>query len=476
MICTLALLLNSGTIANATPTSSENTLKLSQFLELFLSEREELKQALAEFRQAEATLRARSDFWATEVGIRPLLNHRLQENTSPEIQDFKFSERLNTLSGEINQELPYGLTARVEGLKNILPPNENVPSLDYQYSGALSIPLWRNAFGRLQKAEQSQAAAEARRAKLAFETRLIEECLNGFETYLDSFNQTERFRIAQEKLKVAQEALRISEISWKKKLIREIDILSARSNFLSSQIEWKLAEKEASVALSNLFITTRSLLDAHYQKKDLKVEPPVLARQAPSNLPDLDSHPQLLSAQAALENARYAWQSEQERRRPDVNLNVVAGSTQGRTAGIRFFNFNEEFLRIFVDFRIPVNRRDQAEVESAYQRSLSFEAEIPRLKKLLELQWQDSKEQYDADLDRLQWSEKSIGFHRQRLRRAQELLQSGRMPFDEFIRYNDSLFQEEERKISLHQDLLRNHLSLLLMAQQLPEFCQRPNL
>lgn len=459
--------------AQASPlVAEERVLELDQFLRLFLHDREELAQAEAELRQAEMNLRVRSDFWATEVGLRPLLNYRLQENSSADQPLLKFSERLNTLSGEINQELPYGLLARLEGLKNILPPNENVPSQDYQYAATLSVPLWRNAMGRLQKLEQSGAEAQLEQATEALQNRLQDECLNGFQTYIESFTESERYRVAQEKLRVANEALKVSEQSWAKKLIREIDVLSARSNFLSTQIDWKLSQKTASVALSNLFLTTRSLVDLVQPKTNLRLKPPVIDEAAPLNPPQLETHPQVRAAQLALESARLEWQAERERRRSEVNLSIAAGSSQGRTAGVRFFNFNEEFLRVFLDFRLPINRRDSAAIESSYQRSLFQSAEIERIKKVLEIQWQDSKEQYEADRERLKWSEQSIGYHRQRLKRAQTLLKAGRMPFDEFIRYNDSLFLEEERKLTLHRELLRNHLSLLLLSQQLPRICK----
>ncbi|MCB0411621.1 MAG: TolC family protein [Bdellovibrionales bacterium] len=448
-------------------------LSLDSYLHTYLAQSEDLKIARSNVKSSEADVRIARDIWAAQFQLEPKVTHTDQDLTSLSSGTrSKFYERQTSVDGKWIQSLPLGIDLEFNGNKNLEDLDPTFQYEEYRYSGSLIFPLWRNAFGSADRNDIHNSESLRTAAQNRFEVELLGQCLKGIDLYLQAYNQLGKARVSREKFETAREALKIAEHAYGRRLIREVDVLSARVEFLDAESELEALLRDEEVSLKELELNAPDLMLNTTGSSPVQLAVPEWPKEEFPNEPDFASYPELKAAQRAAEAAEWAMKSEQNRRRLKVDLGVTAGQSKGRAVQKEFYSYTNEFFGFFLRMEWPFNHTDRAQIEKTSEESFRQRQEVQKIDKALKLQWAEAKGDLRVSEAQLKLSNEKIKHDEKRRKRAFELLRGGRIQYDEYLRYSQSYFAASMRQIELETSVFGQAMTLMQLTGRLPRFCE----
>lgn len=474
-LISIAILWSSPAIAIAknTPTiPAKNPLSLQDYLAEFLIQNEELKKSQARAESAALDAEIQGNYFTSRLEGEYGLTEKNQSLTSlTSDNNFGIREKQSQVTGQFIQDLPFGTHLALKSSKGLEFPENRINSVDDELSLRLGISLWKNLGGRLQRAEFEQKQSLSVAAQKQFHSLLQQQCSQGLQDYANSYALQERRKIAEEKTAKAKRASQIAERAFARRLIRDLDILSARREFLAVQTESLSVEQAYRTQTAKLLISVARPNEIS-EFPELHVPDSVFPPdQVPATV-DFESHPEFLAALAALQAAEYAAKAEGERRRSDVDLALEVGRRNGRTTSIESYRYKEDFVGLLLKVTLPVNQNVSRQIEIAHRNVKIEEAQRDLVEKNLKSSWSELRAAYELEQEKLKVSEEKIKHDLRRLDRSLELLQVGRIQYDEYFRYSQNYFTEREQILEFRISVLKSAMGLHLLAQKLPQICQ----
>ncbi len=456
-----------GLLIIAMPFSSHTAvcanLNIESFVKRYVELNESARLATLELTKGEQRRRLGTNFYKSQLTLIPAQDHKEQifEDRTTR-SSFDFYEQRTHLTGAYTQDLPIGLQMDLKGQEYFASSNPNLSVIDRDYSVSFRQSVWRNAFGRRTHLLRSQWEHQLRALDLQRMDKIAEICFEAMRIYSEAFEQQERVRVQQSIFQTSSQALQIAETGFKNRLLRRLDLLSARSDHLVQEETLKLEQSQLEVVLSRIQI---SLLHPEELPKAMeqaplslsaptswfaKVEEEVLKTIADESTESL----QLQKAQAELQasEAQKVVIVDQQRSRIDLGLGV--GYREGRMLSqSSLSDYSENYVRLFLEMEWPVfSQSPTAERRLGVLNVMEAQIEATRRSR----SDADLAAQSSLDLDRLRQqiylSERRLALRNDEVMEAFALFRSGRLEFDDYLRYRDRQANDQMRLLRLTQE------------------------
>lgn len=444
-------------------------LSIQSYLSQFFQKDEDVKEVFLSRQRDLAQNRALTDVFQNQLTLTP-------DYTSTELDSplgGSFEQQRWRLSTRFEQQTPYGLGLNLEGAKFFDDPDPAIGGLDQDWTISLEQSLWNNAFGFAARSAQRQFEQRAQELKFTEKQSLQESCVTGAELYINAYVRMKRNEIAQGRLKDAKRALNISESGFRRRLLRKIDVLTARADYVRVE----------SVAVSRKTDFEKSLSELYFR---LEENPQIQSSlDSPedffSEVPRLgafnaETSYQWLSASASTQAEEQSYLETKSRRRSTVNLGASWNQRQtlgatGNSAGQ--FNLNEiNSLNVFLRVELPlINKTWQGEVASQHLNWQLAQVYERRVKKQISDDFRRLQLDEQQSVKSLELTTKSLGFRKKQLTEAQRLLNAGKIEFNDYIQYRDNYFQEQENQLESLSLFWQSRIRQAQYSDKLGAYC-----
>jgi outer membrane protein TolC len=442
------------------------SLDFKEFLSAYQKKSSRALDAEQAYSRAENQLQSQTDLWQSRFTATPQIE--FLDRSFSAAPDVGF--RAQDISATFTQSMPTGTNIELSGQKFIEVQNPLVSSVDRRYSARITQDLFRNAFGRTQRAQQNRALTDFELAQLQLRQARVESCNEAFELYTETYIQQEIAQLMQTQLKDAEEALSIARRLHRDRLVNEIDKLSSESDFLNTQLQ----TQQALQRLENNRRQIQAFID-HPIPADFKLTDPRVfltrLRGVPENRPTLNE----LLIQHRLESQEFEVERARTDRWADVRLGLEAGETVGRFGFTgTLLDFNDVFLRATLTVGLDlINRTEDAELKNAIQIKNNFAKQ-----KLVTEKTQKSLVENLKALNRLLQaqvvtSEKQVQLLKEKAKVAFEQMGRARLDFENYLLHRNAYLDRKINDLNLKKDYWLNQFSLQReYAHESPEFCE----
>lgn len=318
--------------------------------------------------------------------------------------------------------------------------NPTLGGIDRQYSLTLNQPLWQNSFGRQIRLERDRALHSYESEQGSYSSSRLITCETGLKLYFAAFSAQEAERDYALILNSAEKALEIAKSAHAKRLVRPIDYLAAQADFLRIQSLKLQADQELSHSLSAL----TSYMAPGASTAPILHDPTPLLREIPPQDPKWSEHPAAIAALKEVAASDLAIRKAKDQARSRLDMILQAGQLEGRIeSGADLLDYDENFYKVGIQWTLPLgDTRTTAEI----QRKKAEHAAALAKQSSAERQWQEDLEQQRINratrAEQLRLSERKIALYDQQLKEAFRLLRAGKLEFNDFIRYQDTLLNE----------------------------------
>ena len=422
-----------GQIALAMPPSSYLS-DVSQHSEL-------LKQAVELRKKAKADLAISDALWATslsaEVGY---LDYETQTTGSSAVLQSGIQSQAT-----VSQSTAYGLTAAFTA--TFLEDDDR--DATESFSVSLEQELWNNAFGGADRAGLKAAEKTYEADLLEADLKAFEACDQAYDVYFTTWRAQEKLRILKDVLKLADQSFKITRRNFRRKLIRRIDFESANVDYLGVQDRVLDAENEFNRESENF---------KRYSKLGEKLSysfQPANSRNSKKLLVADVSRLQY----EALELLKNKEKSEN---RSEVNLFADADFTESPSSLSSTNTTETETYLIGLRFDFPW----LDPVPSSTYKSAA--ADAMRAEQVWRKLQQDQKVEVDYLNKLLVETQKNLERQQERLKlrvsqvkQANKLLGSGKLEFDDYLRYRNGELEERLRGLDLVKRYWDTRLDIL---------------
>lgn len=444
------------------------SLSFQDFLKVYQETSARALDASQNYSRAENQLVRDTDMWQSRLTATPQVE--FLERTFPAAPADGVSFRAQDVSVNFEQKLPTGTNLELSGQKFLEVQNPLVSSVDLRYSARVTQDLFRNSFGRTQRAQMRKARTEFQVAQMQLRQSQVESCGEAFELYTETYIQQEIVKHLQAQMKDARQALKIARQLHKTRLINEIDMLSSESDFLNTQLQTQQAEQR----LEN----NRRQIQAYLQQKlptDFKLKDPRVFLSRYRGVPE--DQPTLTELIASSRLKGQEWDVERSRtdRWADVQLGVEAGETEGRFGfSGPLLAFNDSFLKATLTVGLDIiNRTEDSDLKNA----IRLQNSLAKQKQITHKTQKSAVENLSAlnKLLRLQVisSEKQVALLEKKAKAAFDQMKRARLDFENYLLHRNAYLDRKVNDLNLKKDYWLNQFNLQKeYAHQAPEFCE----
>jgi|GEM_PF-4872068 len=455
--------------------SAESKLSLQDYLKLYLRFDESFQQKIEDSKDGQQNLQLAEDFYQSSVNFRA---ERSERDTSfPVFPGQDFEENRNSLTGTYSQDLKWGMQAEFRGRRFIGKSNPALGAIDEEYNISLSQSLWKNPLGKLSFTRQKKRQFLLEELKIQEKVQLARSCQNGLTLYLDAWGAAESYKIVKEMEGISEKALRAADMAFQKRLMREIDLLSAQADRID-------ARELSSRSLARRDQNFLGLLNysQKFGQEELKVEDieypalslPLSFLDEKEDDFDLEESFQVMAEEKAFKAAQLNTQQVQQEERSDVSLGVSLGRREGDVnIGSVVTDYQEESAQIFIEMDWPVVDKSR-DAMRAKAMILERKAELNHrqtkreiLEKVHELRTnrRELLKQIDMAYDKIEISQKQV-------KRAMGLIKTGKIEFEDFARFRKGLLQARISTVELRQQLVKEQAQLSMLGPTLLNRCK----
>ncbi len=364
------------------------------------------------------------------------------------IRDFKsdsgqaFHEERSSLYGSMTQRLPTGSLLGVESTYFLDDVNTTVGGgMNSDYRFYIEQPLWRNSFGSLWRRQQESAEAEVRQMDLTLQTIVIDGCIASAENFINAYVSQQEFRLMDQAFEVAEKAKKVAETGFRQSFLRKIDYLNSQSDYLKvkndrlrvrAELEQRLNTLKVQVE-EELVVSELSNPSGFFEKI------PLISQIQKEQILKLQS----LAAQ--IEAQRFQYYAEKNRARSAVDLGAETRRTQSlQASNTGLLDAQQEVTQIYLRLQLPlINKTLKADVATAHHNWQMSEFEKQKQEKLIIDQFFQNLTQFKNRQDQLQIASENVKIKQTQLQEANKLLRIGRIEFNDYVIYRDSLLNEE---------------------------------
>lgn len=453
-------------------------LTLENYLALFLSQDESLKISKWQTESLGQDQKITADLYASEFHFRAHRNER--ETIFPAFSSQDFSENRNGLTGRYTQNLSWGMQATIEGTHYSGASNPSLGAIDEEYELRLSQSLWKNPFGALSSTRQIRVTKLKEASELEDRAQLVSSCQKGIDYYLNARAAQLSFEIVQEMEQTSTRALNAASNAYQKKLMREIDFLTAKSE--------KIQAEDQTVQARNFRDQSMMLLINFSKEKG--AEGIVLSQAAFPKLQEsdhfftdlqvtdskavLESY-SLLALNKQVESAQDYLQQVKFEQRTDILLGVSLGRRKGDVnIGAQVTDYEDETAMFFVEMDWPVfNKSKSGQIQKA---SLELSKNRTQAQQTQRNLWQ-SFHQLNLNQEKLAQqialAEQKVEIYQKQVNQAVRLIDTGRIEMEDFQRYYQRLLQERLALIDYQRKKHSEKAMLSQLGSSLYESCRK---
>ncbi len=416
---------------------SPKPLELTTYIKRNLVVNEQIQQADLQKLIANEKKNRASDFFQNSLTLQPGFY----------IRDFKsdlgnaFHEERNSLYGMFKQRLPTGSVIGAESTYFLDDVNPTVGGLNNEYRIFIEQPLWRNSFGSLWRRQQDSASAEVLQQEITLQATIVDSCLTSTENFLNAYvSQAENILYLQA-YKVAEKAKKIAERGFANSFLRKIDYLNSQSDFLKVKTELLRTQTEVQQRFNTLRVQAE---DQNFQgpildPKSFFDKTPLVQELNKENVLKL----QALTAQIEAQKQNYF--AEKNKNRSAVDLGAETRSSRSvlpTTFGL--IDAQQEITQVYLRLELPlINKTMRAEVATAFHNWQLSEFEKQKQEKLIIDQFFQNLAQFKNREEQHKISLENVKIKQAQLSEATKLLKIGRIEFNDYVIYRDSLLIEE---------------------------------
>jgi outer membrane protein TolC len=444
----------------------------SSYLKEFLEEDENYVRAKLDKKVSESQYLVASDLFQNTLTLQPtyLKTKTLySDGATPNVEQSRKS-----LQGGFQQLLPTGTSINFEGTHFLDDVDPFLGGLNKQYNGTIEQSLWRNAFGYGSRSKRASADSNVQGFAHAEEKALLNSCINAAELYLSAYLGQEKRKIRDDAFQDSKKALDIAKRGFNQRLLRKIDYLSARADFLQVQAQQIKAALEQEKSLSTLNIRIARW-----------TTPQLVPLQQPDdffnsiNYPKVfikDEVPAYKESLAKVESGRYDYYALKSENRTRVNLGLSAGrSTRlGATpSSPTFTNTNNDFVQIYLKLELPViNKTQDGNIGASYYQWQKSENEAHLVEKDLRDQFIQLQIEQQRLSKELEFSKENQDIKKQQFEEAKRLLSAGKLDFVDYIRYRDIYLEEKENTLNIKSNLWQSRAKLAQYGNDFGRYCR----
>ncbi|MEO0337187.1 MAG: TolC family protein, partial [Pseudomonadota bacterium] len=378
-------------------------LGLPDYIKGFLSNSESLMTQRAAVTQAESDLEIATDLWASSFQLSP--THRtfkrtLEAQSSSTVIEFDVE---NTgLQGGLNQSMPWGFNFEFTGFKNIADTQEVFLGLDQQLTGTLSVDLLQNIGGAQDRARIASAEKTLEAEKLNYQDQALRQCHQAIQVYANASYALDRLKLFEAQSESAKRSFAIADRAYKQKIIRRIDLLSAKSDLVSAEAELATQKANTQQSLDELFVQGGSAVQEKVQagvKSSVALESPesfIPANKAQDS--SWKGSRRAASAelvkQSAQKNLEATRMAQRAQMRAGVRADIQDSVTQFTDTAL--FDQKNETITVFLEMDWPWNNTNEARVRAAESTKIRAEALALETQKNLRAEYLELLRQKEA--------------------------------------------------------------------------------
>ena len=436
-------------------------MNLAKYLKIYLSHDEELKNSDLQIQISQSQLDKASDLYQSQLTLGTSQNH-IERNSSTIPY-----ERITRMGGSFIQNFASGTSLSLDINKYLESSALSLLGVSADYSLSIHQELLKNSFGSLDREVKTRAESEFRLSQSQHQNQMLKSCYTGIQIFINAYSSQQNLNTFEEILKDSNQTLQFSEDAYKKKMLRKIDILSARADNLRIQSQQARAQKEYQKRISSLIspISAKNIspkLDNPSQtflrwKLKFKIDPT-------QSFTYKEREQKLLSTESALKISKNSARHQ-----------LDLGFTVGRRGGVvqrssKILNENYVNLSLTMDWPI-FNKTNEATVAQAqYERDIAIYDKQRKIEDLLEQQ-DHLREDLKLSHEQLQISWKKMKIYGQQIKEAKRLLKAGTLEFEDYIRYRDTYLSERLQSISLQNKLWNIKAQLVWLHNNFTLLC-----
>jgi outer membrane protein TolC len=240
---------------------------------------------------------------------------------------------------------------------------------------------------------------------------------------------------------VAEKAKKIAENGFKQSFLRKIDYLNSQSDYLKVKNDRLRVQAELEQRLNTLKVQAEEEgLSSELANPDDFFEKVPLISQLPK-----EQILKLQSLTAQIEAQRLQYYAEKNRARSAVDLGAETRRTQSlQASNTGLLNAQQEVTQVYLRLQLPIiNKTLKADVAMAHHNWMMSEFEKQKQEKLILDQFFQNLTQFKNRQNQQQIALENIKIKKAQLQEANKLLRIGRIEFNDYVIYRDSLLNEE---------------------------------
>lgn len=430
----------------ASPTN--HSLELSTYIQKNLKVNEAIQQADLQKMISQEKKNRASDVFQNSLILQPGLYTRDFKSDSGNA----FHEERKSIYGQLTQRLPTGSKLGVESTYFLDDVNQTVGGgMNSDYRFYIEQPLWQNSFGSLWRRQQDSATAEVKQMDYTLMTTIVDSCLTSAENFINAYVSQEEFRLYNEAFDIAEKAKKIAEDGFAKSFLRKIDYLNSQSDFLKVKTERLRTEAEFKQRLNTLRVQaeddtmTGSLSAPHSFFEKIPLVSEIQKEQVLK----------LQSLSAQIEAQKQNYYAEKNRTRSGVNLGAETRRTESvQPSTIGLVDAQQDITQVYLRLELPlINKSLKADVATAYNNWQLSEYEKQKQEKLILDQFYQNLTQFKNREEQIKISQENIKIKTAQLQEGLKLLKIGRIEFNEYVIYRDSLLNEQLNLLKVQSNL-----------------------
>lgn len=453
-------------------------LNLESYLALYLAQDESLKLSQWQTESLEQDQIISTDLYASEFHLRAYRNER--ETMFPAFSSQNFSENRNGLTGRYTQNLSWGMQATLEGTQYSGASNPSLGAIDEEYELRLSQSLWQNPFGALSSKRQARVTKLKEASELEDRAQLVSSCQVGIDYYLNARAAQLSFEIVQQMEQTSARALTAATNAYKKKLMREIDFLTAKSEKIQAEDQTAQARHYRDQAMMLLINFSEEkgaegieLSEAIFPKLQ-NAESFFATLQLTESQAVLESY-SLQALNKQIESSQDYLHQVKYEQRTDVLVGVSLGRRKGDVnIGAQVTSYEDETAMFYVEMDWPMfNKSRSSQIQKASIELSKNRTQAQQTKRNLWQSYHELKLNQEKLRQQIELAEQKVEIYQKQVNQAVRLIDTGRIEMEDFQRYYQRLLQERLALIDYQRQKFSEKAMLSQLGSSLYESCRK---
>lgn len=446
----------------------EKTFTLSEFLSSSLRNDELLQ--IENFRREiqKGRLHIARDLYRSQLETR--FQRRREEASFPLFPGPNNKFERSSLWANYRQNLPLGLQADFSTTRFLGDSHPSLGGIDRDWQAGLTIPLLKNQLGRQDRRSIRTERLRLQLTDQSYQRRLAERCSASLESYINYYRQMRIAEFTGESLELARDGLEQAEKAFNQRLVRKIDILNARADFLDVKSVSERTQNEKDIAKQKLL--------GH-----LNQEVSLYTHATPSSPADFFLKLNVESREDNLQEVEFlAWEkkvlneefeSVRERYKPALNLSLQISERKGETnIGSQFSDYKENVILAQVGMEIPVLSREKSvEVQNAYLQKKIKEYELQEALRRSRVAVEEQRTRVNSVETLMARALERVTLYEQQAKEVLRLVSVGNADYEDFIQVRRRLLAEKNEIERMQSEkwfaLIQNHS----LSNSLSEIC-----